>query len=59
MYCEPIEEWKHITANKQKRQKVLDLLSAFAYLKTVRNQFAVNKPPIHRKKCGDNCSCGE
>lgn len=37
MYCEPIEEWKHITANKQKRQKVLDLLGAFAYLQTVRH----------------------
>ena len=35
MYCEPIEEWKHITANKQKRQKVLDLLGAFAYLQNV------------------------
>ena len=39
MYCEPIEEWKHITANKQKRQKVLDLLGAFAYLQNVIGHF--------------------
>ena len=42
MYCEPIEEWKHITANKQKRQKVLDLLGAFAYLQNVSGKLKDN-----------------
>jgi hypothetical protein len=26
---------------------------------TVSNPCAVIKQPIHRKKCGDNCQCGE
>ena len=33
--------------------------ATFAKPETISNPCAVNKPSIHRKKCGDNCPCGE